>query len=98
MSTGKRLWEVPAEEAVELAAGVPRRRGADAAADAGVRASGQRMWGDMTYGTLSSDGRYVFSIEGLELELGLGRCRMVRQCHRLGETGVIGQGVPGGEQ
>ena len=28
---------------------------------------GQRVWEDATYGTLSSDGRYVYSIEGLGL-------------------------------
>ena len=68
-STGKRLWEVPDEDAVEFAPGVP-------AADLQMRQSmlmagvGQRMWGDMTYGTLSSDGRCVFAIEDLDLGFG----------------------------
>ena len=68
-STGKRLWEVPDEDAVEFAPGVP-------AADLQMRQSmlmagvGQRMWGDMTYGTLSSDGRLVFAIEDLDLGFG----------------------------
>ena len=68
-STGKRLWEVPDEDADEFAPGVP-------AADLQMRQSmlmagvGQRMWSDMTYGTLSSDGRCVFAIEDLDLGFG----------------------------
>ena len=68
-STGKRLWEVPDEDAAEFAPGVP-------AADLQMRQSmlmagvGQRMWSDMTYGTLSSDGHCVFAIEDLDLGFG----------------------------
>lgn len=65
-STGKRLWEVPEDDTLEMAPGVPAaevpmRR---ATMMAGVR---QRLWVDMTYGTLSSDGRDVFAIEDLEV-------------------------------
>ena len=61
-STGKRLWEVPEEDAVEVGPGMP-------AAELQMRQSmllggiEQRMWSDMTYGTLSSDGQCVFAIE-----------------------------------
>ena len=65
-ATGKRLWEVPFEEPVELAsAGNVQQLQAALAL-----AAGQRMWGDLTYGTLSSDGRHVFSVEDLGSESG----------------------------
>ncbi len=64
--TGKRLWEVPAEEG--------RESGGEGAADDPLASSSpvvtnvlcQRMLDNMTYGTLSSDGRYVYSIEDLD--------------------------------
>ena len=68
-ATGKRLWKTPTDETTELSPGMSLRdvqmRQATLASGAG-----QRMLGDMTYGTLSSDGRYVFSVEDLELEAG----------------------------
>ena len=69
--TGKRLWEVADEDPADMATGIP-------SADLQTRQSmvmsgiGQRLWGDMTYGTLSSDGRCVFTIEDLELAYGPG--------------------------
>jgi outer membrane protein assembly factor BamB len=65
ITTGKRLWEIPVDEPVD------RPAGNDAAQMQQLQVrqammtlgGGQRMWTDMTYGTLSSDGRYVFSIE-----------------------------------
>ncbi|MBU4272850.1 MAG: PQQ-binding-like beta-propeller repeat protein, partial [Planctomycetes bacterium] len=65
-ATGKRLWEVPFEEPVELASAENVQQ-LQAALALGA---GQRMWGDLTYGTLSSDGRHVFSVEDLGLESG----------------------------
>ena len=77
LTTGKRLWEVPVDEPCEPAS-------ADAARDNRVRqvilasgamlasGTGQRIWSDLTYGTLSSDGRYVFSVEDMGSESGSG--------------------------
>ena len=54
-ATGKRLWEVPGEDAVEVNPGVP-------AAELQMRQSmllggiEQRIWSDMTYGTLVATG------------------------------------------
>src|SRR5690606_8183324 len=60
-STGKRLWEVPVDDAIG------RLFEGDSSAGNNPRATfdhlnvlEQRMWEDATYGTLSSDGRYVF--------------------------------------
>ncbi len=98
-STGKRLWEVPEEDAVELNPGMP-------AAELQMRQSmllggiEQRMWSDMTYGTLSSDGHCVFAIEeDLETGLGVAGNMMVR----LGPAVVMGRaramgGIMPGEQ
>lgn len=68
-STGKRLWEVPVDD------GIGRLLEGDSSAGNNPRATfdhlsvlEQRMWEDATYGTLSSDGRYVFSIEDLGTE------------------------------
>ena len=62
LATGKRLWEVPANEAGETATGA-----ADGDFQGRPRmpfsSAEQRLFNDLTYGTLSSDGRYVFDIE-----------------------------------
>lgn len=64
--TGKRLWEVAVDNPLEELAsdGVPSawQQTPQVAA-----ALGTRIWNDATYGTLSSDGRSVFSIEDLAL-------------------------------
>ncbi len=65
IATGKRLWEVPVEEPDD------RSAGGDAAAMQQFQlreqmmavGGNQRITSDLTYGTLSSDGRYVFSVE-----------------------------------
>jgi outer membrane protein assembly factor BamB len=69
--TGKRLWEIPVDEPVERMPA--NNNGASQVQLLQVRQSlmtlaNQRMWTDMTYGTLSSDGRYVFSIEDVGSE------------------------------
>jgi outer membrane protein assembly factor BamB len=60
-NTGKRLWEIPTDEPDDPTARAP----ADAQARLLMAAAnaGQRMWSDLTYGTLSSDGQLVFSVE-----------------------------------
>lgn len=67
--TGKRVWEVPTDDPIEALN--------DDAGDApfqppqfdvrlGLRL---RLWGDATYGTLASDGQFVFAIEDLSLDV-----------------------------
>jgi len=75
--TGKRLWEVPVDDPLESmlgsgAAGALVQQSPQLAA-----ALGTRMWDDATYGTLSSDGRLAFTIEGLTLGIGGSSSRSV---------------------
>lgn len=67
--TGKRLWEVPVDDPLEVVSGnaVDESRIRQAMNASGV---GQRIWNDLTYGTFSSDGRYVFSVEDAGSESG----------------------------
>ncbi len=63
--TGKRLWDVPADDPLDVinrSNGEPYRQMMPWAT-----LLAQRLWEDSTYGTLSSDGRLVFSIEDLSL-------------------------------
>jgi len=68
-NTGKRIWEVPVDDPFERLLNPPPsspfQRGPQL--EQGLR---YRMWGDATYGTLSSDGKLVFAIEDLDLEIG----------------------------
>ncbi len=68
-ATGKRLWEVPVGRPAESASGAAAEE-LQARRVAMAFAAGQRMWGDLTYGALASDGRRVYSIEDLGLESG----------------------------
>ena len=68
--TGLRKWEVPVDDPLENLLGeappeMVQRQWAQLGAGLG-----QRMWEDPTYGTLSSDGRCVYSIEDLGLGFG----------------------------
>lgn len=64
LATGKRLWEAPANDPLDETSEAyrPMYREPIQMADAVC----QRVWRDGIYGELSSDGRLVFSIEGLE--------------------------------
>ncbi len=82
-ATGKRLWEVPVDDPPERAMGASEEdaQGPQAAQQAArqalqaTAAAGARLWSDMTYGTLSSDGRSVFSVEDAELKSGTSAMR-----------------------
>lgn len=89
-ATGKRLWEVPEEASADATLGVP---GADFQARQSMLATGigLRMWADMTYGTLSSDGRCVFAIEDLDLVGGLGGAIALRGGGVLRRNAIVGQ-------
>lgn len=62
--SGKQIWEVPVDDSLEQlldVSGGPESQ----AAEQVNRALGKRLWQDGLYGTLSSDGEYVYSIEDL---------------------------------
>jgi outer membrane protein assembly factor BamB len=68
-NSGKRIWEVPVDDPFEPLLNpppdTPFQRGPQL--EQGLRF---RMWGDATYGTLSSNGKYVYAIEDLDLDVG----------------------------
>lgn len=67
--TGKRLWNVPVDEnwgeVTDLRGAIAQQGNASQI----VSLLDQRLWDDATYGSLSSDGRFVFSVEDLNLNL-----------------------------
>jgi len=63
--TGKRLWEVPVEFGADGWASGQGLPPGNLNASIMVAGLDQRMWRDATFGTLSSDGQFVFSIEDL---------------------------------
>ncbi len=80
--TGKRIWEVPADDPLKDA-DRPTTDPATGAQRQGWNPFGQRaqdlevhiglqlrLWEDATYGTLSSDGQLVFAVEDLDLAPG----------------------------
>jgi outer membrane protein assembly factor BamB/tetratricopeptide (TPR) repeat protein len=73
-ATGKRLWQAPLDDPFQTLLDPPlnvsRRRVPQM-----EYALRLRMWADATYGSISSDGRRVFAIEDLGLEIGPRRLR-----------------------
>jgi outer membrane protein assembly factor BamB/tetratricopeptide (TPR) repeat protein len=65
--TGKRLWEVPTDDRADGLQGAGEVGGDPSLSSSPNQGMGmeQRVWDDQTYGTLSSDGQLVFSIEDL---------------------------------
>lgn len=74
LRTGKRLWEVPVDDPLEPLRAAPPGMpfGQPMPLEAALR---YRIWGDATYGTLSSDGHRVFAVEDLGLDIGLSTAR-----------------------
>lgn len=68
-STGKRIWEVPVDDPFEPLLN-PEPDTPYSRSHQLEQGLGLRLWGDTTYGTLSSDGKLVFTIEDLRLESG----------------------------
>jgi outer membrane protein assembly factor BamB len=68
--TGKRLWEVPAEDHLETPVDSSANEIMFDQAPQLSTGLQQRIWDDLAYGTLSSDGKCVFSIEDLGLATG----------------------------
>jgi outer membrane protein assembly factor BamB len=91
LQTGKRLWTVKANDPFESYAGpddgpdaiVQLQRMRGQRLELGLRC---RMWGDTLYGTISSDGDSVYSIEGLRFPTGQD------------EYQVVLVALPGGQQ
>jgi outer membrane protein assembly factor BamB len=76
--SGKRLWNVPVddewEEVTDLQGAIAQQGNAAQV----VSLVDQRLWDDLTYGCLSSDGEYVFSVEDLNFHLpGAAHMKMV---------------------
>jgi outer membrane protein assembly factor BamB len=88
IATGKRLWNVPENDAAELPAGTSPR-------DVQMRQNylaamiSQRLWSDTIYGTLSSDGRSVFSVEDLEQESTPGAAQVFRRVGGFGRRRLV---------
>jgi len=82
--TGKRIWEVPGDDPFESVSesslGITGgdedpfggRRGGALDLQTVLR---YRLWGDATFGTLTSDGQRVFAVEDLSLDLGTASTR-----------------------
>jgi outer membrane protein assembly factor BamB len=67
--TGKRIWEVAAPQGESIEGRYDSNASSGQAPEQTqlVEALKRRLWSDVTFGTLSSDGEYVYSIEDLEL-------------------------------
>jgi len=70
LTTGKRQWEIPAEDRLEQLLNANGEALFQQAPQIPIGLC-QRVWDDNTYGTLSSDGHYVFSVEDLGLGGGM---------------------------
>jgi outer membrane protein assembly factor BamB len=78
--TGKRIWEVPVDDRFEAQLdGSSSEFMAQQSVQLPVGLA-QRIWDDVGYGTLSSDGRFVYSLEDLDTAVGmfLGRSVFIR--------------------
>jgi outer membrane protein assembly factor BamB/tetratricopeptide (TPR) repeat protein len=68
--TGKLLWEVPTDDPFEASNESPVESPFFQPQQPDLRFGLRyRLWGDATYGTLSSDGQRVFAVEDLSLDL-----------------------------
>jgi outer membrane protein assembly factor BamB/tetratricopeptide (TPR) repeat protein len=69
LRTGKRIWEVSTDDPIENILAAGGMEGALARLPQLRYELANRMWRDAAYGTLSSDGHLVFSIEDLPLQV-----------------------------
>ncbi len=69
-TTGQPVWSVPFEDGVEV---LMQRDRASFSATSPQLLTGldERQWGDLTYGTMSSDGQLVFGVEDVGFAFGL---------------------------
>ncbi len=61
--TGKRIWEVPVGDLMATAGQGSSQQARVSRTPQLQTSLYQRVWQDLTYGTISSDGKYVFSVE-----------------------------------
>ena len=83
--TGKRLWDVPVTDQAETAT-LPNMGNIRQQPWLALLGKAQRVCGDLTYGTMSSDGRLVFSVEDLGMEFG-DESQAIRQIIIMGRVG-----------
>ena len=67
--TGKRMWDVPIDEAIADSLDLNAANAQLANSSQIIGGLDQRLWDDATYGELSSDGDYVFSVEDLTISV-----------------------------
>jgi outer membrane protein assembly factor BamB/tetratricopeptide (TPR) repeat protein len=76
VTTGKRIWEVPGDDPFEGLMGPPAEGPFPFPQPLNFdTALKYRLWGDATYGTLSSDGQRVYAVEDLGVDVGAGAAR-----------------------
>ncbi|MBL9122688.1 MAG: PQQ-binding-like beta-propeller repeat protein [Planctomycetaceae bacterium] len=77
--TGKRMWDVPIDETLAESLDISNSQPQIPNSSQIIAGLDQRLWDDATYGTLSSDGAYVFSVEDLSVNIfaNLPQTRMV---------------------
>jgi outer membrane protein assembly factor BamB len=63
--TGKRLWRVDVDDPLEAIGSASSPAGPQTPSPQQASQMAYRLWDDATYGMLSSDGRYVYSVEDL---------------------------------
>lgn len=66
--TGKRLWEVPVDSPIDGAMIVDGLNAVAQRSNQLAMALRQRIWEDATFGTMSSDGHLVFTVEDLGVQ------------------------------
>jgi outer membrane protein assembly factor BamB/tetratricopeptide (TPR) repeat protein len=67
--TGKRLWEVPVDDPLEVLLGSNALQAGTSNSSRIAAGVAHRVWDDTTYGTMSSDGRCVFTVEDLSVAI-----------------------------
>ena len=77
--TGKRMWDVPIDDAIAESLDLSGANAQLPNSSQIIAGLDQRLWDDATYGTLSSDGDYVFSVEDLTISVApnLQQARMI---------------------
>jgi len=71
--TGKRLWRVDVDDPLEAIGSASSPAGPQTPSPQQASQMAYRLWDNATYGTLSSDGRYVYSVEDLPWGPGTGQ-------------------------
>jgi len=70
LASGRLLWDAPLEDALRSCLQEKGKDPAQFQSDAFTQAIRRRFWEDLTFGTLSSDGRSVFGVEDASFGIG----------------------------